>query len=452
MNDETAKADIQAKNQSLSTEPYKGVRDFYPEDMFIENHIFNVMRKTVESYGYVEYGASILEPTELYKAKSGEEIVNEQTYSFKDRGDRDVTLRPEITPTIARMVAARKKELAFPLRWYSIPNLFRYEKPQRGRIREFFQLNVDIFGIDSIQADLEIIEMVSTVMKNFGAQDSQYKILVNNRKILNYLLQQVFSLKEEVGYKVMKLIDRKKKLSPHEFEQEAEKLLAEHTGLFISLLNSKTIEEFTRLAADKTSSEVLGAKETAELLSHLEKLNIKNAVFDPSLVRGADYYTGIVFEVFDVNPDNPRSMFGGGRYDDLLSVFGSDKVPAVGFGMGDLIIKDFLETYKILPAYITKIALALCPLNEEATFFAHTLAQELRSKDINISVDITGKKVAQQIQAAAKQFIPYILVLGEDEIKTKEFTVKELETGKETKLKSIEEVADFIKKQKLDSN
>ena len=151
-----------AKNTNtnkVSTESYKGVRDFYPEDMAIQNYIFSIWKKTAESFGYSEYSASILEPTELYKAKSGDEIVNEQTYSFKDRGERDVTLRPEMTPTVARMVAAKRKELKFPLRWYSIPNLFRYEKTQRGRQREFFQFNADIFGIENIQADVEMIAL-----------------------------------------------------------------------------------------------------------------------------------------------------------------------------------------------------------------------------------------------------------------------------------------------------
>ncbi len=437
MNEETAKP-------LLSTEPYKGVRDFYPEDMFVENYIFSIMRKTVESYGYIEYSASILEPTELYKAKSGEEIITEQTYSFKDRGDRDVTLRPEMTPTIARMIAARKKQLAFPLRWYSLPNLFRYEKPQRGRIREFFQLNVDIFGIDSLQADLETIEMAYTLMKNYGAQDSQFKILINNRKILNYLLLQVFSLTEDVAYKVMKLIDKKNKIPASDFKVESEKLLDKHTELFISLLNSKTIQEFTEKAIQEASTEILGTKEVVEIMDMLKKLGITNAVFDPTLVRGADYYTGIVFEVFDVNPANPRALFGGGRYDDLLSVFGSDKVPAVGFGMGDLTIKDFLETYDLVPKYSSKIDLALCLLSSDVAIFAQSLAQELRQKNIKVSIDITGKKVGQQIQSATKQNIPYIIVIGEDEMKNKTFMLKNLETGKETSVKSAEEITEKI--------
>ena len=151
----------------LSTESYKGVRDFYPEEMFIQNHIYKIWKKVVESFGYSEYTASLLESAELYKAKSGEEIVNEQTYTFTDRGGREVTLRPEMTPTVARMVAGREKNLIFPLHWYSIPNLFRYEKPQRGRLREHWQLNVDLFGVDSVDADIEIITIAHQIMTKF---------------------------------------------------------------------------------------------------------------------------------------------------------------------------------------------------------------------------------------------------------------------------------------------
>src|SRR3954471_17992543 len=216
MNEETAKT-------PLSTEPYKGVRDFYPEDMFIQNHIFSTIKSAVESFGFVEYGASILEPTELYKAKSGEEIINEQTYSFKDRGDRDVTLRPEMTPTVTRMVAARKRDLTFPLRWYSIPNLFRYEKPQKGRLREHFQLNVDLFGLDSLEADIEIISVAYHVMKLFGAKDTDFIIQINSRKLLQEVIEKKLINKESYP-QAIRLIDKKSKMSSEEFEKEWKKI------------------------------------------------------------------------------------------------------------------------------------------------------------------------------------------------------------------------------------
>ncbi len=249
----------------LSTEPYKGVQDFYPEDMAVEKYIFSVWRKVAEQFGYVEYSASPLEPTELYAEKSGEEIVNEQTFTFTDRGGRSVTLRPEMTPTLARMVAAKRRELKFPLRWYSIPNLFRYEKPQRGRRREHYQFNADLLGFDALEADKEVLAMAYAIMKEFGAKDEDYEIRINNAE----------------------------------------------TKLF---------------------------KEIAP-----------NLVHDPSLARGQAYYTGMVFEIFDKNTENPRAIAGGGRYDNLLELFGVEPLPAVGFAMGDITLRDFLETHKLGP-------------------------------------------------------------------------------------------------------
>jgi histidyl-tRNA synthetase len=441
--------DDQNTKKSLSTEPYKGVRDFYPEDMFIQKYIFDSMRKAVESFGYVEYSASILEPTELYRAKSGEEIINEQTYSFKDRGDRDVTLRPEMTPTVTRMVAAKRKELSFPLRWYSIPNLFRYEKPQRGRLREHYQLNVDIFGIDTHNAEVEIISVASAIMKQFGAQASDFTIKVNNRKILNYLLQEVFTLTDENAYKVMKLIDKKDKITAAEFKEGSEKIIDEkHLDGFIAVMGAHTIQEFEQIALDRVTSEIKGVKETKEILGKLAELGITNAVFDVALARGFDYYTGIVFEVRDSDPANPRSMFGGGRFDDLLSIFGSEKVPSVGFGMGDVTIKDFLETHHLLPPYTSPITIALCTLNKEVLPFTQKLAQELRAGGVSVSVDITDKKLGDQIKWADKQSIPYVLCIGENEIKDQKYVIKELSSKQESIFQSSLEIIEFLKKQK----
>lgn len=249
----------------LDTGPYKGVRDFYPEDMAIENYIFNTWRKVAEKYGYSEYSASLLEPTEIYTEKSGAEIINEQTFTFKDRGDRSVTLRPEMTPTTARMIAARRKSLKFPLRWFSIPNLFRYERPQRGRRREHWQLNCDLVGSAGIESDKEIISLAYAIMKEFGASEKDFEVRINNADINNF---------KDIG---------------------------------------------------------------------------PNIVSDPSLARGQTYYTGMVFEIFDTNKENARALAGGGRYDNLLELFDVEPVPAVGFGMGDIALRDFLETHKLKP-------------------------------------------------------------------------------------------------------
>jgi histidyl-tRNA synthetase len=341
----------------LDTGPYKGVRDFYPEDQFVQNHIKSVWRKTVESFGYVEYDASILEPSEIYKEKSGEEIVNEQTYTFTDRGGREVTLRPEMTPTVARMVAARRRELGFPLRWYSIPNLFRYEATQRGRLREHWQLNADIFGVGSIEADLEVIELAYRIMRNFGAEDTDFEIRINY---------------------------------PNGTEDDV-----------------------------------------ADVMTKLRERGIANTVYDKSLARGQAYYTGVVFELFDTNPENSRSILGGGRYDNLTALFGDEPLAAAGFGAGDVTLKDFLETHDLLPEYASSTHIYIALLSNAYSGTARELASEFREAGLNVCIDWSERKIGDQIRTADKHKIPYLIVVGEDEVTSKTFKLKNLKTGTE---------------------
>ncbi len=415
----------------LPTDPYKGVRDFYPADMAMQKKIFNIWRNAVEKYGYEEYGASVLEPAELYRAKSGEEIVNKQTYTFIDRGDREVTLRPEMTPTVARMVASKKKELIFPVRWYSIPNLFRYEQPQRGRLREHWQLNVDIFGIESIQAEVEIIQIACDITRAYGLKDSDFEVRLNNRKVMNYVAKEVFSLTEEQAQKVSKLIDKKDKIPADIFADGIKEILGDNAPKFLTLLNSKNFEEFAK-QLPQTKEEHEGLKEIKEVISALEKLGITNTRFDQTLMRGFDYYTGIVFEVFDKNPNNRRSVFGGGRYDDLLSLFGGEKVPAVGFGAGDVIARDLIETYDKVLVEAATADFCICILGNENTPFALEVAQSLRDKGQKVAVDFSGRKVGDQIKSADKRKIPKVICIGDDEVKTGKYKIKDLATGEES--------------------
>ncbi len=421
----------------LSTNPYKGVRDFYPEDMAIQKKIFDIWRTTAKRYGYEEYNASILEPAELYKAKSGEELVNNQTYTFVDRGDREVTIRPEMTPTVARMVAAKRRELTFPLRWFSIPNLFRYEQPQRGRLREHWQLNVDIFGVENIQAEIEIIQMACDITKAYGLKDADFEVRINNRKVMNYVTKEVFGLSDEQSQKISKLIDKKEKIPADVFagvikEVFGEDNTAENSAKLLTLLNSKNFEEFT-IHLPQTKEEHEGLKEIKELIASLEKLGITNVRFDQTLMRGFDYYTGIVFEVFDNNPENRRSVFGGGRYDDLLSLFGGDKVAAFGFGAGDVVAQDLMETYGTLAnTQVSPADLYICVLNPSIIDYAQDIAQKVREKGIRVSIDYSGRKIGEQIKTADKKKIPYIICIGDEEVKTGEFKLKKLDTGEET--------------------
>ena len=408
---------MEKNTKKLSLEPYKGTRDFYPQDQFVQNYIFSVWKKVAESYGYLEYGASILEETDLYRAKSGEEIVNDQTYSFKDRGDRDVTIRPEMTPTVARMVAQKRRELNFPLRWYSVPNLFRYERPQRGRLREHWQLNVDIFGVDSVEADVEIISLAYDTMKAFGAKDENFIIRLNNRKALSQMLEKM-GLSEEKQKAFRMLLDKKNKIE--DFDQRAEEILGK-----------------------PFDANMAQPEEVKKLIEILKKRGITSAQYDPYLVRGFDYYTRTVFELYDTNPKNPRALFGGGRYDDLVGIFGVEKVSGVGFGWGDVTTKDFLETYNLLPQYQPPIQLYICHLDGYLED-ANQLASDLRKQGLNVMVDLTERKVSAQVKTADREKIPFVLVVGEEEAKSGKYKVKNLRDSKE-EIVTKEELEKFLK-------
>ncbi len=424
--------------QKLSTENYKGVRDFYPEDQATQNYIFDVWKKTAKSFGYEEYNASILEPSELYKQKSGEEIVNEQTYTFKDRGDREVTLRPEMTPTVARMVAGKERELTFPLRWFSIPNLFRYEKPQKGRLREHWQLNVDLFGINETYADSEIISIAHKILINFGAKEEDFIIKINNRKLISELYKK-FDLDEDKSYKLSKVIDKKDKIDKGAFESAVFELIGERTQEFLRLTeaNDRLLSSFPE--------DNQAVKDLINVIDSLDKMGIKNVEFDPYLMRGFDYYTGIVFEVFDTSKENLRSIFGGGRYDDLLDIFDAKKVPSVGFGVGDVTTRDFLETHNLLPKNITNTQVYICTVSNDFVNDANLLAETLRKQDLNVEVDISSKKLGDQMKFANKKGYAFIICIGEDEVKNALYSLKNMQSGEEKKVKA-EEIKNSITK------
>ena len=415
--------------KKLETESYKGVRDFYPEEMFLQSYIFQKMREGAESFGYTEYSASVLEPAHLYRAKSGEEIVNEQTYIFRDRGDREVTFRPEMPPSVARLVAKKKRSLSFPLRWYSIPNIFRYERPQKGRLREHWQLNADIFGVSDIWADIEIVSLASRIMKNFGAKEKDFVIKVNHRRLMEAVISDALKIGDKSAKRTAKLLDKKEKIAQKEFEEEAKILAGERYGLFSALLKAKNLSEYLSLLPENIAKGA-PARETIELMGSLQRAGIGNVAFDQTLMRGFDYYTGVIFEVFSSDPEDRRSLFGGGRYDDLLDIFGAEKVPAVGFGMGDVTIADFLEKNSLAPEYCSPTDLYIGALGEEYFSLSSSIASSLREDGLNVLVNI-GTKPQDHIKKAEKNSILYIAFIGETEAKRKEFMVKELKSGEE---------------------
>lgn len=426
---------------SLSTQPYKGARDFYPEDKRIQKYMFTIMRRVVESFGYEEYDAPILESLDIYLAKSGEEIVNEQTYTFTDRGKRQVVIRPEMTPTVSRMVAAKRQELAYPLRWYSIPNLWRYERPQRGRLREHWQLNVDIFGVGDLAAEYEMIELSDALLQAYGANREMYAIKLNSRKLTDVVMRDYLKLAEDQANQLIKLIDRKSKVEPSAFEEQVKAIVSnEVAAKLFELLQAGYLEKLPQAVASHPS-----VAELKQLMTMLEQAGITNVQFDISLMRGFDYYTDIVFEVFDVNPDNNRSMFGGGRYDGLVGLFGVEPVPTVGFGMGDVTLQNFLETNKLLPKLEPEVDLYAILMGNTLEA-AQPVLQRLRAKGVRVATDSTGRKPDKQIKTADKKGIRYIMFIGEDELVSNRFKVKDLTTGQED-TGSIEDVIQHLVKQ-----
>lgn len=401
------------------------MRDFYPPQMALQNYIREIMSSVSKRYGYEEYGASILEETDIYRAKTGEEIVNEQTYSFTDRGGRDVTLRPEMTPTVARMIAGRRREVSLPVRWFSIPNCFRYEKPQRGRVREFWQLNVDLLGDDSVYADAEIISVAYDIMREFGADPSRFVIRINSRVLMNEFFGEILRLNGEQSYRLSKLIDKKEKISPEEFERNSRELVGEKYEDFIRFISTRFLED---LSGEIASTQAV--KDLGEIFEVLKLQGIANMVFDPTLMRGFDYYTGMVFEVFDTGNENPRSLFGGGRFDKLVDLFGAEPISAVGFGMGDLPIEGYLETYGLLPNIEKQVKLRICVIDGSVTEGALVLAQELRAHGLAVALDFSNKKIEKKLKNAKKSNAEFMLCFGKKESEKCEYVIQEIETGR----------------------
>ncbi len=395
-------------SESLSTEPYKGVRDFYPDDWARLDALFSRVREVLTAWGYEEYSASPLERSELYESKTSEEIVGEQTYTFVDRGDRKVTLRPEMTPTLARMVAAKRREIPFPLRWFSIPAVFRYERPQRGRLRQHYQVNVDLIGVASTEADTEMIVLASEILRAFGAKESDFSIRVNSRAVLTAACERA-GLSADAARAYLRLLDKKDKMAAEAFEAARNEI---------------------------TAVDPLAEIDASEITSFVDTLvarGVTNAVFDPTLTRGFDYYTGIVFEVFDTDPTNPRSLFGGGRFDKLVALFGGDPVPAVGFGMGDVTLADFLETHGLTPTARTNApALYLGTPTEEDIPAAQACAATLRKAGVHVFVNLTTTSLGDQVKAALKRGIPFFVAYGKDEVANGSLRLKALASSEES--------------------
>ena len=425
----------------LTTTPYKGTADTYPKEMLAKSYIFETWRSVSQRFGFEEYETPLVEEAALYRAKSGDELADTQLYNFIDKGGREIAIRPEMTPSLARMIAAKKNELVFPLKWFNIGKYYRYEKPQKGRRREFVQLNVDIFGVPTLEAELEAIQYILAFMEKFNAPKDTYEIRINSRYLLDYLFKDILGLSYDMKGKVGRAIDNYTKLGEKAFKEYLDELGLTKTQI-------KDILEFLKWTLkdlEKISDKSEGAKQLLELFGKAKALGLINLRFEPSIMRGLQYYTGTVIEMFDIgSKENPRAMLGGGRYDDLLSLFGQEKLPAFGFACGDIIMEDYLRTYNLLPLINTKTQVFFAVMDEKLRKYIMKIATQFRNMGINTEVQLTESKLGNQLKYASKKDIPWVIIIGEEEKSEKQMQLKNMVSGEQS-LVSLEEALNTLK-------
>lgn len=410
--------------QYLPTAPYRGTRDFLPAEMSVREQVFHRLFQVIERYGFARYDGPILESAEIYEAKSGREIADLQLYTLTDRGDRRLALRPEMTPSVARMIAGNANTLQFPVRWYCHVNCHRYERPQRGRVREHWQINVDIFGSDNPGCETEIFELIHDMMAAVGATRDLYVLRASDRVLLEGILTEIVGIPTERIRDVSSLIDRWEKYP-------REQLAADAAGLGLSDTQFSHLEDSLKrgegVLAD-LSDDVLERSQLAKVLAGPDRDLV---TFDPLIVRAFEYYTSTVFEVFDRDPANNRSLFGGGRYSDLAKLFSDKRIPGVGFGMGDVTLFDFLGTHGLLPSPRSEADVVVIPIQAELYDAARTVARPIRAAGWRTSVPLEPRKLGKEIARADKSGARAVVIVGGDDWAEGKVVVRDLRNGEQ---------------------
>jgi histidyl-tRNA synthetase len=419
--------------------PVKGTRDFYPEQMAMRTWLYNTVRSVSESFGYQEWDAPFLETLDLYAAKSGEELVKKQSYVFTDRGGDEITLRPELTPSLARMIAAKQNELAFPVRWWSFGPFWRYERPGRGRSREFFQWNIDLLGATGAEADAELIAIAAAFLKAIGLTPKQAQISVNNRRFMDAEFDNLAILPEKKT-EVSGLVDRREKMNPEAWETNAKEI-----GL-----TTKQLDGLITILEDKERWR--NSEELVRLFETLDSLGVREYVqFDANIMRGLLYYTGTVFEAFDISGGVRRAILGGGRYDNLLRDVGGEPLPAVGFAMGDVVVSLILQELKLQPALpISPAKILVTVFSEDLMRDSISMAADLRREGLNVVCYPEAAKLPKQFKFADRMGMRVVVVIGPDEAKDGNVTLKNLVSGTQETIargKAIETVNKILESQ-----
>jgi histidyl-tRNA synthetase len=425
----------------MSTGALPGFRDFYPAEFAERSHIFAAWRSVARRFAFSEYDGPPLEPLDLYTKKSGDEIVG-QLYNFEDKGGRQVALRPEMTPTVARMVAARANALRRPVRWFTMPQLFRYERQQKGRLREHYQLNVDIFGEPDVSADAEVLAVAIEIMRALGLGPDTVRARVSDRRLLNALLRAAGVTEEQLPA-TYAFVDKMSRTAPAQWEPrlaDAGLGSACAAAVLELLMPETTIESLrARFRNDNEVAEHLARFE--QYFATLDALGVREYVdLDLRIVRGLAYYTGIVFELFDATGEF-RAICGGGRYDNLLQALGGVDMPALGFGMGDVVLGELLRARGLMPSGSQKIDFWIAPVAPSNKLDAVRVATALRKAGASVEYPLRDQALAKQLKAAGNAGASRVVFVGPDLAALGRVEVKSLVDGNQRPLPLDELIA-----------
>ncbi len=419
----------------MKIQSVKGTRDFYPAEMAVRNFIIDGWKKVSIRNGFEEYDSPILEHLAMFQIKSGDEIV-EQLFSLKDRGGRDLALIPEITPSLARMVNQRINSLPKPIKWFSVPRLFRAERPQKGRLREFFQWNIDIIGaeyaFEKELADAAVIFTTVDYLREVGLTSNDVKVKISSRELLATFLESQ-GVPEDKLESIYAVLDKKARLPQETFEKVLEEQIPDKktAGKILDFMNVDSMPELKELTEHKSEQNNAYLK-IKHVLDHLEAMGVGDfCVYDPSIVRGLDYYTGIVFEVHDITSDL-RAICGGGRYDNLLKEFGGPEVTGTGMGMGDCVLEILLREKGLIdekihartidcfvvyfPKYVTEV---------------DSIVGKLKFMKKSVSFCYRPSSISRQLKEASAQNAKYCIIIGEKELQKREVKIKDMATGEQ---------------------
>ena len=406
----------------IDLQPVKGTRDFFPDEMRLRNWLFEVWRNVSEQAGFEEYDTCVLEHEELYVRKTGDEI-SKQLYSFEDKGGRRLSLRPEMTPSLARLVLQQEKSLSFPIKWFSMPQCFRYERMTKGRRREHFQWNADIIGQHEVVAEAEILMLLISACESMGLSTNDFRVFINDRRILNAILSQI-NVPQVLHSEVMVIMDKRDKIPPEALSKllEEMRMTTKQVGQLNEYLSKSDLEE---LRENLKNTE--GIEELQHLMKLMETAGYKNYLqFDISIVRGLSYYTGAVFEVNSPEKQH-RAICGGGRYDSLLSTYGGETVPAVGFGFGDVVVLDVLKELERFPELPRKLDYTIIPFANEQIGTALKIAGELRLQGSTVDCNFSMKKMKKMMQQAHESGAAKAILLFPDELSDDKVVIRDMQ-------------------------